>query len=360
MAASVRNILRRGDNVASVVLLLLFTLPWSGITLMADFGFVRGVWCQVRALGYATTAGVVTKSEVVTARTRHRRNYYGPHVEYKYSVAGKEYSGHRYRLEEDASFDSTAQTIVADHPVGKQVTVYYNRADPADSVLRPGLEGSDFFLSMVALPFNLIMLCLWAAVGRGIGRLVAGPSPGGAKIWDDGFVVRVRFAQGMPLIAASFVAGAMAFVLAFVVVFGFGTAHPPLPVMLAVWLLIVVGGVIGWRFGKSAQDGFDLVIDMTARTLALPTPRGRGPHVVVRIRDITAIEVEPFEKQGSPWYAATVVFTGPGGATDRGRLTEVQERSRAEELVAWLRGRLGLKSAADSGGDDAPGRRWNS
>ena len=67
-----------------------------------------------------------------------------PNVKYRYTVAGKTYSGNRYRFGEIYSSDGIGYQIVAEHPAGKRVTVYYNPDDPADALLRPGLEGATF------------------------------------------------------------------------------------------------------------------------------------------------------------------------------------------------------------------------
>jgi hypothetical protein len=361
MVAPAENIGRRPSSLGGAVGMGLFALIWSSLALVFDGFLGWSAYCQIRAQNYATTTGVVTHSEV----ERHaggKNTTYSPNIKYTYTVAGKAYSGDRYRFGTGSSNDSSARRIVDEHPVGKQVPVYYNPDDPAEALLQPGLDGSDLFLAMFLLPFNLVMLAIWSMLAATAwGRLVGSPA-GGAKVWDDGFQVRVRLSQVGPFAFGAVVAGLLAFGATFVVGFGFGGFHPPMPVMLVVWPVILAGGLVGYvgyRW-KLAQGGSDLVIDATARQVTLPRTMGRTTAVVIPMRQIASVEVQRVEKRGSRGsvsycYVPTIAFTDASGSTCHEKLVEWWGDARAEALATWLRERLGLSNrGAISGGASLP------
>jgi hypothetical protein len=339
--------------------LLFFGIFWSAITLSFDGFLGWSAYCQIRALRYATTTGIVTHSTVEIGDSDGVSTY-KPNIKFNYSVAGQEYSGDRYRYGQCASNDRSASQIVAEHPIGKQVAVYYNPSHPDDSLLQPGLEGCDLFLAMFMLPFNLVMFGIWWAVGRNAwGRLFASPA-GGAKVWDDGFQVRVRLSQLQPLACAAIATGLLAFGATFVVGFGFGGFHPTMAVMQVVWIVILLGGAaayVGSR-RKLAQGDSDLVIDVTAQQIALPRTMGRSANLVIPIRDITQVEVEQTETKASdeslPRYAPVLVFADKAGSARREKLIAWYDQARTEEFARWLREQLRIEPPrSDFGQDDS-------
>ena len=117
-----------------------FALFWSGMTLAFD-GFIGwNGFRQFRSASYSITTGRITYSKVETIHG-NKGNTYRPSLKYKYSVAGKDYQGDCYRYGQWSSGDGSARQIVAAHPVGKQVKVHYAPGNPADAVLKAGLQG---------------------------------------------------------------------------------------------------------------------------------------------------------------------------------------------------------------------------
>jgi len=341
MAATTKNSGRRPISLGCGVVLGLFALIMLGTILVFD-GYLGWTACrQIRAQNYPTAAGVVTHSEVEGHGGRHGN--YSPNVQYKYAVAGKTYSSNRYRFGDVYAVEGKAHQIVAEYPVGKQVPVYYNPDNPADALLQPGVDGGDLFLATFLLPFNLVMLVIGSLMAGKVWRGSTKAPAGGAKMWDDGFQVRVRLSYVKPFVIAAVVAGLLAFGSLFVAI-GFGGAHPPMAVMVVAWYVILVGALLGyigcrWRL---AQGGSDLVIDTTAQQVTLPRILGRKTEVAIPTRVITAIEVQKVEKRGSHGeiyycYVPTFVFTDANGATCHEKLVEWFDQACAEELAAWLR-----------------------
>jgi hypothetical protein len=324
--------------------LVFFALFWSTMTLGFDAHLVRNAFRQIRALGYATAAGSVTHSEVETIDGDEGFTDRAK-IQYKYSAAGKEYVGYRYRYGQWSSGGQVAHRIVAAHPVGAQVEVYYAPSDPTDSVLTAGLEGMDLFFAMFMLPFNLVMLGFWIAiVGIARQRLFAPPA-GGARTWDDGRYVRVRLSLWNPLFSAA-AAGGLAFSATFVIAFGF-SADPSLATMLVAWAVILGGGAAVWLYGcwKQAGGGSDLILDKFRQCMTLPPSQGREEELVLPFDKVVSIEVATLEKPGSEGgvsrsYLPTVVFTDSDGSERRERIAKWPPEDRAQGLAAWLRERL--------------------
>jgi hypothetical protein len=91
-----------------------------------------------RAAVWPQTAGRITRSEV--AASRHQGSGKAtelinlPAVEYEFSVGGNKFTGTRISIGEDKAGANTEATL-AHYPVGAAVMVYYDPADPGNSLL---------------------------------------------------------------------------------------------------------------------------------------------------------------------------------------------------------------------------------
>lgn len=342
--------------------LLFFALFWSAFTLAFDAFIVWASIQQIQALNYPTVTGTITSSEVESSSDGDGTTY-RPLIKYSYVVNDKRYEGNRYRYGQMGTGDRSAYRIVALFPVGKQVEVHHSPSDPADAVLHVGLEGTDFFLMMFMLPFNVIMLVLWLAALAGVRYRLLRPAAGGAKIIDDGRYVRVRLSPLRPAYIGAAVSGGLAFALVFIVGFSFGF-NAPVAVMIVAWGVILGGGGIAYFYfhRKLARGDSDLLIDDFRGTVALPRTCGRQDEVVVPSGKIMAIEVERVEKRDSDGdiqhsYIPTLIFADDDGSQRREKLTEWKDEASAEGLAEWLRERLKVKpsSEAGEGGDGIAG-----
>lgn len=89
------------------------------------------------AQDWASTMGVVITSTVQVKRSYKSRSEI-PVVVYQYQVDGKSYTGQVVKAGEQffsLRIYGDAQKTVARYPVGAQVMVYYNPANPAESAL---------------------------------------------------------------------------------------------------------------------------------------------------------------------------------------------------------------------------------
>lgn len=97
---------------------------------------------------WPTTAGEITASSLDQSQVIRRkaiRDVYKPKIEYTYEVDGKKLTG--TRIDVGDSYSSEDPTKGAENqalfPVGKKVTVSYDPADHASSVIEPGISAQN-------------------------------------------------------------------------------------------------------------------------------------------------------------------------------------------------------------------------
>lgn len=120
------------------------------------------------AKNWQSTSGKIIRSEIRTIRKRGLEEREtvrsAPAIAYEYNVGGKRYKGERISLAENLP-ESEIEATLARYPLGAQVTVYYDPANPQQAVLErdlppdfgKGLAGMFAFLGGGAL---LVLLTL--------------------------------------------------------------------------------------------------------------------------------------------------------------------------------------------------------
>ncbi len=110
----------------------------------AGFSLLSALAMQTRSRlndEWAVTLGkvLVSRVELRDARSRERSEHCYARLEYSYSVGGREYRGSRIRMDVDVSgSESVVRAMIDRYPVGRSVSVYYNRKNPAKAALNPG------------------------------------------------------------------------------------------------------------------------------------------------------------------------------------------------------------------------------
>lgn len=101
-----------------------------------------------RSQAWPVTEGTVLRSEVVVERVQADDDFHAE-VTYRYRLNGREYQGDRigFGFELSDRLDS-AEAIVARYPAGSSILVYYDPADPSQSVLEPGATAGNKLLVM--------------------------------------------------------------------------------------------------------------------------------------------------------------------------------------------------------------------
>jgi hypothetical protein len=244
---------------------------------------------QVRAIGFPTTPGRITRSEL---RIHHGEGTsYEADLEYAYEVAGVGYVANRYSYGmTNNSSRRHAEKIVAAHPVDSRVDVSYNPADPNDALLRPGLEAMDFFLPLFLVPFNVVMVGMFSyTLGAPI-RGWLGLAPLAVAVRQRDAIWSVKVYGFLPISAAGVAALAVSFVSVFVV--GFGQMFlPGWVLVIPAWCCVLVASAVAYaRMKPSATAEVD---DYQQRiTLNL---EGDSESLVVAISKVKSIKVQQQE-----------------------------------------------------------------
>jgi hypothetical protein len=139
----------------------LFALVWCGITGVFVGFVVYGFIKQADAAGrFRATLGTVTASEVVVdPGDSDSGPTYAPRITYRYTVDDRNYTSSRYAYGMVShSGHKNVQRLVADHPPGKAVTVYYDPRRPGESVLDLAVPAQNWLLVLFLQPFVLVGL----------------------------------------------------------------------------------------------------------------------------------------------------------------------------------------------------------
>lgn len=319
-----------------VVPLVLFGLFWSAIVGAADVLIGGSMLSSLQALSFERTSGTITQSGVV----RHEDSdgdTYSVDIRYTFDVDGTRYEGARYSYSVVSSSDrSWADRIVAEYPVGATRDVHYKEGQPTESVLQPGVDGSTLMMLMFLMPFNAVMVGIWAYVGW----LYFQPRYHGVRpplpTFDRGGATHVRLTQLSWPFAGIIGVGGASFAGIFLI--GLSTGfHPEGDMMIAAWIVIfVIGGYVAIQRRRREQAGdFDFSVDQ--RFVTLPLVAGEQGRMQVRKSDVAGIEMKfTGDDDDTPQYDI-VLCKRDGGAH---KLAAWSGQDATQEIVAWLRQRL--------------------
>jgi len=117
------------------------------------------------SVSWPTCEGVITHSEVVPPRHAGAGQPNEVSIRYDYTVEDKKYTGDRYRFAYTVTLNPNREVagIVAAHPVGTVVKVYYSPSSPTTSVLVPGTNWAVYFLLGTGVVFFLVGV--WVVYG---------------------------------------------------------------------------------------------------------------------------------------------------------------------------------------------------
>jgi hypothetical protein len=160
--------------------------------------------------------------------------------------------------------------------------------------------------------------------------------------------------------AALLVAGIMAFLLVFFIAMTIGTDS--LYGGAAGWAIIIALAVVAHRTVAAhiASGRYDLVIDPAAGLVTVPAMFKRKEPIVVRIDDVTALDVTVVANKGEgalserdengPRHSPVLVWREAAGVQSA-KLGDFALKNQAESLAAWVRERLGVTSPTSSTAD---------
>jgi hypothetical protein len=333
-------------GIGDKLFMIVFGLVWTGATIFLDYHVFSIAVRQVIAQRFPTSPGQVLDSRIESFGRKQVRCR--PRIIFTYEIASTAYRGncYGYRDEDWSSDMEKISKIVQRFPAGAGVTVYYNPHNPADSLLNPGLTGGDLFSVMFALPFNVALLALWwIFIPLSLNGSPRQPA-GGAKLFDDGFVARVRLPQITPRGIVLFLVFALPIFMILAVGCTVGP-DPPLKTMLVAWSVILLAAVLTpfCQWLRVLSGRWDLVIDRTAGTMRLPRSQGRKEELVLPLASIIDVTLETLEYRGlkggrSFNYAPVICFNASNGDYEEEQIVMWPSKKSAQALVDWLREQL--------------------
>ena len=144
---------RRRSTLASFLFLLLLLAIGIGVTLHG----IRGLKTSLEAQSWPTTTARVIDTDVSYQRgTSSSTGAYYPRVRYQYVVNGRTYTGDRIWTTNMGSTRGWARSIIDEFPPGSEVTVYYDPADPANALLKPGNSTPAILMLLLGILLTVI------------------------------------------------------------------------------------------------------------------------------------------------------------------------------------------------------------
>lgn len=322
-------------------------LIWSAITLVFDGVTGYNTVRQERARAYIAVPAVVTASDLKRSSGEHGP-VYSARISFRYTVAGREYIGTRWRYGEWSSSDSAEpRAVLARYPVGAQITARYRPTDPADAVLEAGLGRQDTFMALFLGPFNAAMLAGWCLA---LGRLRVGPCAptplGGARATEIGGVIRVRLRGLYPPVfwgLAAYGGASLAGML--IAAFAF-RMRAPIAVTSGMVGAAALLGLIAWGVSRARllSGRRDLLIDRVRKVVTLPPRLGGGSFPFESIEGVQVADSSMSSNGGGT--TGMVVLMTRSGKLD---LFQSWTKAGAEQLADFLRARLACPPVPASG-----------
>jgi hypothetical protein len=323
---------------------LLLLVCWTGLVVAGTYALLATTVRQYLALKYSTTPGRIVRSEVGRSAVRRR----GVDIEYNYTVDGAKYTGHRFRYDDsNVTFEWDATVVL--HPRWSSQTVYYNPGDPADSLLDPGVDGSDLLLLLFALPMNVLTWTLWSATMARLREKSRIRPAGGVRILKQPGETSISLAEMSALAAGLHGMAAAAFIAAFPVMIASGFEPAP-RLMKATWALVLAAGgaVFLWRAFRNGSGVYDLHLDQTSQNVVLPQTAGRRKPSTIARCEISGVSVQKrVSKSPSGMHFSYVPALNRNGLDAESQpiqlITLGWSEEKAQAFSRWLSQELGVQ-----------------
>jgi hypothetical protein len=155
-------------TIFGAICAVVFILGFIGVGIFLIYRSMQSRKRVEASQGWPSTVGQITESRVAhsthTDSEGDSNDSYTPYVTYTYQVAGQEYTGRdiAFGFKQGYNNASKAEAVVGKYPLGAQVSVYYDPADPQKAVLERQAGGFG-----IGLALGIIFLVIGACLGCG-------------------------------------------------------------------------------------------------------------------------------------------------------------------------------------------------
>jgi len=157
--------------IIGVVCIGLFALVFTVVGIVLILRSQQDKKKMTQSLNWPSVDGTVTESRVMTTSDDEGSNLYRPYIKYEYQAGGTKLTNDKFSLGMVYSTSNIkkSQETVTRYPVGRQVKVYVNPANPAESALEQ--KGST--TATLVIGIVLVVLGICAGIPTLIGMLVS-------------------------------------------------------------------------------------------------------------------------------------------------------------------------------------------
>jgi len=321
-------------------LILAFAAAWVLAVAVGDVLLGLRVVPQWRSAGWPNTVGTIVEARLVevTAGRSSRTDAVREHVEltYRYTVAGREHIGRRWRFGAVLPGPPAAPRW----EVGEPVRVWYEPGNAARSVLVSGLTNDDRAILLAAVPFN-VGLCLIVAATIHVGVSRRRPARLAVRTTLDGAIVRLTgFGPAAGLALGLFLGGLGTL---FVALFFIRPTAGRMPGLLAITPACGLAAMLlAWL---ALRRGAGCVrVDDRHGQVRLPSRAGMEAGFVTLSPDaLRAVAWEPVDRPLARTWRLVVRAAEPDGDGERQIvLGECNNEGRARAAADWLAERFRL------------------
>jgi len=117
-------------------------------------GFTKGL----STLGWPATTGKVISCDVKRVPSSKGPSKFQPVISYSYQINSVEYVSDRYSSTIARGSSQWANEVISKHPANSSIQVFYNPKNPKNSVLDPGLQSDDNWMTILSSFFFVVVL----------------------------------------------------------------------------------------------------------------------------------------------------------------------------------------------------------
>ncbi|HSI85490.1 MAG TPA: DUF3592 domain-containing protein [Candidatus Methylacidiphilales bacterium] len=333
-------------SATGYAVLTIFGLLWISFMCFADWMVLTNMAKQAMSYTYVPVTARVVSSSVET-RSTDEGNTYSPKIEYTYQYNNISHTGSVVRFSALTTGDSNsrdAKEFVRQRPEGAEITAWVDASRPYNAVLERGLRGSDLFVLLFFVPFNMVSLAfLWMFRELWLTRNSA---LAGIGLEETAHGFRVEVSRKNVFLCFIGTLGITGFIGIFAVLLIGGKGfNPSVNLMAGTWTVILCLTLYSvLHTAWSNYSGiYDLEVDTLHGTLIVPSSTQSYTRRTYSLQDPMAIVLRRVEKSDSESSTTTYYIEfSLQDADQRVLITEMQVSDAAKAFAEWLSKKLGI------------------